>query len=76
MAHVCRLRLNGGRIVFGNFLNFNGLAKDMEVLKMVKRSRVSDVSITSQEEQINILGNRFYLNFFSFSCLHDFLFCL
>eukprot|EP00250_Pteridium_aquilinum_P011170 c19882_g1_i2 orf=95-955(+) len=52
----CRLTLEGGDIVLGNFLHFNGSVEDMEALKMVKRSRVSDVSITSKQEHTYILG--------------------
>eukprot|EP00250_Pteridium_aquilinum_P011169 c19882_g1_i1 orf=95-1138(+) len=51
-----RLTLEGGDIVLGNFLHFNGSVEDMEALKMVKRSRVSDVSITSKQEHTYILG--------------------
>ncbi|KAI5069471.1 hypothetical protein GOP47_0015772 [Adiantum capillus-veneris] len=51
-----RITFEGGDIALGNFLGFNGCSDDMEVLKSVKRSRVSDVSIKSQPEHMTVLG--------------------
>lgn len=50
-----RLSFEGGDIIFGDFLHFNGLAEDLEALKMVKRSRISEVSVTNKQEHTSHL---------------------
>lgn len=59
---LCRLELKGNKYVLGEFIEFKGKEEDLLVLRKIKRSKISQLSV--QKISMFGLGNSFLFPFF------------
>lgn len=51
-AYICRLELKGNKYVLGEFIEFKGKEEDLQGLRKIKRSKISQLSV----QKISMFG--------------------